>query len=37
MIRSDAPVWEPWVVYFLQSLRQQKARLEVKIARAVDG
>jgi Fic family protein len=32
-IRSDAPDWGPWVIYFLQSLRQQKARLEVKIAR----
>ncbi len=32
-IRSDAPAWEPWIVYFLQSLRQQKARLEAKIAR----
>jgi Fic family protein len=32
-IRSDAPAWEPWIIYFLQSLRQQKARLEAKIAR----
>jgi Fic family protein len=32
-IRSDAPLWEPWIIYFLQSLRQQKARLEAKIAR----
>jgi Fic family protein len=32
-IRSDAPAWEPWIVYFLQSLRQQKTRLEAKIAR----
>ena len=32
-IRSDAPALEPWIVYFLQSLRQQKTRLESKIAR----
>jgi Fic family protein len=32
-IRSDAPAWEPWIVYFLQSLRQQKTRLEAKITR----
>ena len=32
-IRSQAPVWEPWIVYFSQSLRQQNSRLEVKIAR----
>jgi predicted HTH transcriptional regulator len=32
-IRSEAPAWEPWIIYFLQSLRQQKARLETKIAR----
>ena len=31
-IRSDAPAWEPWIIYFLQSLRQQKSRLEAKIA-----
>jgi Fic family protein len=32
-IRTDAPKWEPWIGYFLASLRQQKSRLEVKIAR----
>ena len=32
-IRSDAPAWEPWILYFLQSLRQQKTRLEAKIVR----
>ena len=32
-IRSHAPEWEPWIVYFLQSLQKQKARLEVKISR----
>jgi Fic family protein len=32
-IRSDAPVWEPWIAYFLTSLQRQKARLEAKIVR----
>ncbi len=32
-IRSEAPAWEPWIIYFLQSLRQQKSRLEAKIDR----
>lgn len=32
-IRSDAPAWEPWIVYFLRSLQQQKLRLEQKIER----
>ena len=32
-IRTDAPAWEPWIVYFLTSLQAQKGRLEVKIAR----
>jgi len=32
-IRSEAPAWQPWIVYFLQSLRQQKTQLEAKIAR----
>lgn len=32
-IRSEAPDWEPWIIYFLQSLRQQKSRLEAKIKR----
>ena len=32
-IRSDAPEWGPWVVYFLRALQQQKNRLEEKIAR----
>jgi Fic family protein len=31
-IRSDAPAWEPWITYFLQSLQQQKNRLEAKIS-----
>lgn len=32
-IRSDAPDWEPWLVYFLRALQQQKQRLERKIER----
>ena len=32
-IRSDAPDWQPWVVYFLRALQQQKKRLERKIER----
>ena len=32
-IRSDAPEWGPWTVYFLRALQQQKRRLEKKIER----
>ncbi len=32
-VRSDAPDWQPWVVYFLRALQQQKKRLETKIQR----
>lgn len=32
-IRSDAPEWNAWVVYFLKALKQQKLRLEKKIER----
>ena len=32
-IRTESPAWEPWIVYFLQSLRRQKMRLEAKITR----
>lgn len=32
-IRSGAPEWEPWVVYFLRALQQQKNRLQEKIER----
>ena len=32
-IRSDAPAWEPWILYFLTSLQRHKAQLEAKIAR----
>ena len=32
-IRTDAPDWQPWVMFFLRSLQKQKARLETKITR----
>ncbi len=30
-IRSSAPDWQPWAIYFLKALQQQKQRLEKKI------
>lgn len=30
-IRTEAPDWQPWAVFFLQSLHRQKERLEQKI------
>lgn len=30
-IRSDAPNWQPWLIFFLQSLDKQVQRLEKKI------
>lgn len=32
-IRTDAPDWQPWLVFFLRALQQQKARLEIKMQR----
>lgn len=32
-IRSKKPNWQPWLVYFLRALQQQKRRLEKKIER----
>ncbi|MES1202208.1 MAG: DUF977 family protein, partial [Pseudomonadota bacterium] len=32
-IRSDKPNWQPWTLYFLRALQQQKRRLEKKIER----
>ena len=32
-IRTDAPDWQPWVIYFLRALQKQKTRLEAKIQR----
>ncbi len=30
-IRTQAPDWQPWVMYFLRALQQQKKRLEKKV------
>src|SRR3546814_5805723 len=30
---SDLPDWQPWTLYFLRSLQQQKQRLERKLER----
>lgn len=30
-IRSENPNWQPWVLFFLRALQQQKKRLEVKL------
>lgn len=30
-IRKNKPVWNPWVLFFLQSLKKQVKRLEIKI------
>ena len=32
-IRSEKPNWQPWTLYFLRALQQQKRRLEKKIER----
>ena len=32
-IRTDQPDWQPWVMFFLRSLQQQKRRLESKMER----
>jgi Fic family protein len=32
-IRTATPDWQPWLTFFLQSLQQQKARLEKTVAR----
>ncbi|MDA0740116.1 MAG: Fic family protein [Nitrospirae bacterium] len=32
-IRTDSPDWQPWIMYFLKALQQQKIRLEKKIER----
>ncbi len=32
-IRTDKPDWQPWLIFFLRAVQQQKARLEVKINR----
>ncbi|MBF0106719.1 MAG: Fic family protein [Deltaproteobacteria bacterium] len=30
-IRTDSPNWQPWIIYFLNALKEQKDRLEKKI------
>ncbi len=32
-IKNDHPNWEPWVLFFLTAMKQQKERLEIKIER----
>lgn len=32
-IRSDTPNWQPWLLFFLRALQQQKHRLSVKVER----
>jgi Fic family protein len=32
-IRTDAPDWQPWLLFFLKALQQQMKRLETKIER----
>ena len=32
-IRTEAPNWQPWLVFFLRALQQQKRRLAVKVER----
>lgn len=30
-LRTDSPDWQPWILFFLKALKQQKQRLEVKL------
>jgi Fic family protein len=32
-LQTEKPDWQPWVLFFLKALKQQKQRLEVKIER----
>ncbi len=32
-IRSDTPDWQPWLIFFLRALQQQKRRLSAKVER----
>ena len=32
-IRSDAPNWQPWLMFFMRALQQQKRRLAAKVER----
>ncbi len=32
-LKAENPNWQPWIVFFLKALKQQKQRLEVKVER----
>jgi Fic family protein len=32
-IRSESPNWQPWLIFFIRSMQQQKRRLAVKVER----
>ena len=32
-VRADSPDWQPWLIFFLRALQQQKARLQIKLER----
>jgi len=32
-LKAESPDWQPWILYFLKALQQQKHRLEVKVER----
>ena len=32
-IQTDEPNWQPWLLFFLRALQQQKRRLSVKVER----
>lgn len=32
-IRTEAPTWQPWLLFFMRALQQQKRRLAVKVER----
>jgi Fic family protein len=32
-IKSESPDWQPWIIFFLKALKQQKQRLEIKLER----
>ena len=32
-LRTDEPDWQPWLLYFMRALQQQKRRLAVKVER----
>ncbi len=32
-LKADNPNWQPWVMFFLKALQQQKSRLEIKLDR----